>query len=131
MRNGAPNMVSVMRALHNDKCLCLFNSIALTTDHDTVDLMSNMNVKRTQFYKIMCRLLESGLIRRIQGKYSLTAMGRVVYYAQSLIGAAVQDYWKFAVLDSLQDIDMPKEEHQEIIKTMIDDKLRAALGAPT
>lgn len=115
-------MLEVMKTLHNDKSLCLFNSIAIQPDHDTTTIIANLNVKRTHFYKMMTALLKTGLVRRRQGRYSITSMGKIVYHAQNLIGNAIQDYWKLVLLDSMQDNNVPIEEHKQILDSIIENK---------
>ena len=121
-KNRGPSMIDVMKTLHNDKCLCLFNSIAIEPDRDTYTIMTNLNVRRTHFYKMMASLLKTGLVRRMFGKYTLTSMGKIVYHAQNMIGNAIQDYWKLKLLDSMQDNNIPIEERNDIIDTIINNK---------
>jgi hypothetical protein len=63
------------------------------------------------------------LVKRNNGKYSITAYGRVIYYAQEeLIGGALKDYyWKLKVIDSIElsDKEFSKEEYAKIIDSLI------------
>jgi predicted transcriptional regulator len=86
-------MVSVsgiLSAISNDKSLVLFNTIALAGG-DTSILISRLNLTRKQYYSRMSDLTNAGVIRRKNGNYFLTSLGKVVYDAQELIGKAVRN----------------------------------------
>jgi hypothetical protein len=64
------------------------------------------------------------LVRRKNGKYVLTLVGRIVYDSQLVIGKALNYYWKLQALDSIQTSStagLPKEELSKLIDTLIDD----------
>jgi hypothetical protein len=71
----------------------------------------------------MSKLTKAGLIKRIQGKYTLTAFGKVVYYTQIKIENAVNNYWKLKALDSIVALDhLPTEERIKFIYDLIKDQ---------
>ena len=72
----------------------------------------------------MAKLTKADLIRRKNGKYFLTLVGRIVYDSQMVIGKALNYYWKLQALDSIQissTAGLPKEEISKLIDTLIDD----------
>lgn len=113
---------NILKAIYDDKSLCIFNTIALAWDYDSDILISNINLSRKQFYARMSKLIGTGLISRHSGRYHLTSLGKIVYYAQNLIGNAVKDYWKLKALESLHvsKSEFPLEEHNRIIDAIID-----------
>ena len=114
----------ILKAIYDDKSLCIFNTIALARDYDSDILITNINLSRKQFYARMSKLIGTGLISRLSGRYHLTSLGKIVYYAQNLIGNAVKDYWKLKALDSLHvsKSQIPAEEHNRIIDAIIDNQ---------
>lgn len=118
------SVADILRAIGDDKSLCMFNTIALTQDYDSDLLITHINLSRKQFYARMTKLMETGLIRRIRGRYHLTSLGQIVYHAQNLIGNGVKDYWKLKALDSLHVSNgtIPAEEHNKIVESIIDNQ---------
>jgi hypothetical protein len=65
----------------------------------------------------------AGLIKRNNGKYFLTLLGKVVYDAQMIIGKALTYYWKLKAIESVEmssNIEIPKEELTQLINALID-----------
>ena len=72
----------------------------------------------------MAKLTKAELIRRKNGKYFLTLMGRIVYDSQMIIGKALNYYWKLHALESIQTSSpngLPKEELSKLVDTLIHD----------
>jgi hypothetical protein len=68
-------------------------------------------------------LTKAGLIKRIQGKYTLTTFGKVVYYTQIKIENAVNNFWKLQALDSIVVSNrIPAEEHKKLIDELIENQ---------
>ena len=118
------SVADILKSIGDDKSLCMFNTIALAKDYDSDLLISNINLSRKQFYARMTKLMETGLIRRISGRYHLTSLGKIVYHAQNLIRNGLKDYWKLKALDSLHVSNgtIPAEEHNKIIEAIIDNQ---------
>ena len=71
----------------------------------------------------MFELVKADLVTRRNGKYSLTAFGKIVYDAQTIIEKALGNYWKLKAIDRLENSDhIPKEEYNEIIHLLIDNE---------
>jgi len=126
-------MVSdILTAISDDKSLVLFNTIALSSGNTDI-LISKLGLTRKQYYSRMYALTNAGLIRRSNGKYSLTSFGKIVYEAQILIGRAKQNYWKLKAIDSIESSSrkMTTEERNKIIDTLIvDNELKEMLLCP-
>ena len=100
----------------------LFKAIAQTNVNSAI-LTKNAKLTRKQYYSRMSRMTKVGLIKRKNGKYFLTSLGKVIYQAQTLIGNTLKDYWKLKAIDSLDSstsIGLPQEEHDKILNTLID-----------
>jgi predicted transcriptional regulator len=115
--------VDILNALADYNALVLFRTIAATRDGSNI-LISKMNLSRKQYYSRMSRLMNAGLVKRQNGKYILTSLGKVIHEAEKSIEAAlVHDYWKLKTIDSLETCeDLPMEELHKIIESLIKDR---------
>jgi predicted transcriptional regulator len=83
-----------------------------------------MNLTTKQYYSRLSGLMAAGLIRRKNGKYSLTLIGKIVYDVQINIGKALSYYWKLKAIESIEmsssGARLPKEELTQLINALID-----------
>jgi predicted transcriptional regulator len=117
-------VADVLKAISDKRSLELFRTIALTrTDSDT--LISKTKLTCKQYYSRMSRLMNAGLIKRKNGKYTLTAFGKVIYdIAIATLENAVSNYWKLKAIDSLEmSKALPAEERKKIIDSLIDNQV--------
>jgi hypothetical protein len=100
-----------------------------------------MTVTRKQYYSRIEHLKKVGLITRVNGKYSLTSFGKVIYNYHLDIETAVNYHWKLKALDSIMTqlsssssgrIEMPAEEQVKLVDKLIDnDEIKNILLLPT
>ena len=111
---------SAISAISTDKALLLFKAVAFSQKNDTSILITKLELSRRQFYSMMKKLIDTGLVRRTRGKYQLTS---VVLSAQAKVEIAINNYWNLKVLDSIMmsadKIHLPTEERQAIIDKLI------------
>ena len=114
----------LLKAICDDKSLCIFNTIGLATNHDSDILLRNIVLSRKQFYMRVSKMLQVGLICRIGRRYVLTSLGKIVYHVQLIIGNAVKDHWKLKALDVLKISEsiIPVDEHEKIVDSIIDNE---------
>ena len=115
-------MTDILKAISDDKSLLLFNTIAITNGETEIQVRE-MGLTLKQYYSRMAKLTKADLVRRKNGKYFLTLMGRIVYDSQMIIGKALNYYWKLQALDSIQTSSsaaVPREELFKLIDTLID-----------
>lgn len=68
-------------------------------------------------------MTKAGLVRRKNGKYILTAFGKIVYESKVTIENALNNYWKLKAIDSLEiSNEVPKEEQHKLIETLLDNE---------
>jgi predicted transcriptional regulator len=136
---------SVLRALSDEKSLALFKIIAsvpsISADYvisnggliNTQLLISKVKLTRKQYYSRISTLISSGLVKRSNGKYLLTSLGKVVYSVNAIIDQAIQDHWKLKAIDALEtksSLGIPDEEREKIVGMLIDNyELRGILTA--
>ena len=112
----------VLAAISDKQSLELFRYIAVTNG-DSDSLRAKLNLTRKQYYSRLSRMTKAGLVKRKNGKHSLTAFGKIVYDAQTTIEKAVNNYWKLKAVDSLEMSDeLPKEERVKLIDNLLDNK---------
>ena len=117
-----PSVSDVLKKISDDKALTLFNSIAVSNGDRYLPL-KEMNLTKKQYYSRIAGLVDVGLIKRNNGKYFLTLLGKVVYDTQMIIGKALTYYWKLKAIESVEmssNIEIPKEELTQLINTLID-----------
>ena len=78
----------VLKSISDDKSLVLFNTIALTNGETEIQIRK-MGLTTKQYYSRISKLTKADLIKRKNGKYSLTVLGKVVYEAHATIGKAL------------------------------------------
>jgi len=111
----------VLSAVSDDASLELFKLVALTNGTSEI-LRGRMDITRKQYYSRLYNLVKCGLIKRKDGKYFLTALGRVMYDAQIIIENAISDHWKLKAIDSIRITrDIPLGEQKKLIGTLIED----------
>ena len=117
-----PSVSDVLKKISDDKALTLFNSIAVSNGDRYLPL-KEMNLTTKQYYSRIAGLVDVGLIKRNNGKYFLTLMGKVVYQSQMLIGKTLSYFWKLKAIESVEmssNVEIPKEELSQLINTVID-----------
>ena len=111
---------SVLTAISDKQSLELFRYIA-GTNGDSDALRAKLNLTRKQYYSRLSRMTKAGLVKRKNGKHFLTAFGKVVYDAQTIIEKAVNNFWKLKAVDSLElSNDLPEEERLKLIDGLLD-----------
>jgi hypothetical protein len=119
---GPVKISDVLNAISDDASLDLFRLVART--NGTSDLLRrNMQITRKQYYSRLFKLVHCGLIKRLDNKYCLTALGRVAYDAQATIESAFQNYWKIKAIDSFNSVDnLPFDEQKNLVEALIKDQ---------
>lgn len=113
---------SVLASISDKQSLELFRYIAVTNG-TSENLRTKINLTRKQYYSRLSRMTKAGIVKRKNGRHSLTAFGKVVYDAQTIIEKAVNSYWKLKAVDSLEmSDDLPKEERLKLIDNLLDNK---------
>ena len=93
----------IMSTISDEHSLNLFRTIALAKNDNGVALTSKTKeLTRKQYYSRMSRMIKVGLVKRKNGKYSLTSLGKVVHESGRIIEEALKEYWKLRAIDSIQ-----------------------------
>ena len=119
---SAPSISYILKKISDDKALTLFNNIALAKDNSHIPL-KEMNLSTKQYYSRISGLTSAGLIKKKQGQYCLTALGKVVYNAHTVLGKALSYYWKMKAIESIQSSagrELAREDMLMLIQSLID-----------
>jgi predicted transcriptional regulator len=114
-------VASVLRSISDDISLDLYKSIANSNGERGDDLLAKTKITRKQYYSRLSSLTKEGLIKRKNGRYSLTAFGKVVYESEKSIENAFNIYWKLKAVDSIGiSNEIPRDEYSKIVDALID-----------
>ena len=115
------SLIEVLEAIADSKSLDIFRCIAKGTVESEV-LKQKDGLSKKQYYFRTRQLLETGLVQRIKGRFYLTNLGTVIYHAQLIMEAGVNNYWKLKAIDSIQESgQIGEEERIKLIKTILSD----------
>ena len=121
----------IISAISDDEALSLFKAIALSENDCSSILITKLRLSRRQYYSSMEKLMNAALVRRINGKYSLTSLGKVIFYSYEKIETAIKYHWKLKTVDSIlmsANVELPAEECRRIIDNLIDNnEIKAVL----
>jgi predicted transcriptional regulator len=118
-----PSLDYILKRTSDEKTLALFNNIAISDGQKPV-LLRKSNLTAKQYYSRLSGLMDAGLIKRRNSRYSLTTLGKVVYDSQMIIGKALSYYSRLKVIESIEmsyGAAFPKEEFARLIDGLIDD----------
>src|SRR5919108_5700447 len=96
-----PSITDILKKISDDRALTILNSIAISDGHVHIRIRE-MNLSTKQYYSRLSGLMNAGLIRRDNGKYSLTLVGKIVYDALLKICKALSYYWKLKMIESIE-----------------------------
>lgn len=89
---------------------------------DENDLMGELSLSRKQYYCRVNKLLKTGLVRRREGKYTLTAFGKVIYSVKLSFSKAINNRLKFKSIDSMKQMNkLTNEEYKNATNLLLDD----------
>jgi predicted transcriptional regulator len=71
------SIADVLSIISNAKALSIFKAVALAENDCSSILITKLKLTRKQYYSNMERLTEVHIVRRINGKYSLTSVGKL------------------------------------------------------
>jgi hypothetical protein len=114
------DVVGLLKAIANDISYFLLKTIALNK--------GQMRLRKTgpskkQYYTGLSALKKAGLIKKKNGDYTITALGKIIYCIQLMIEVAFENRWKLMVVDSFETEDaVPEEEFVKFIDALIQNK---------
>jgi hypothetical protein len=122
---SADKVPHTMKALSDVKSIILFQTIAASSPDGlrTSELNSGLRLPLKQFYTRMTALVNAGLVRRHDGRYSSTSYGKVIHVSLNLMDIASANYQKLVAIDTIGASNiannMPEGERRKIVKILI------------
>lgn len=120
----------ILSTISNENALVIFKTIAETRG-DTEHVRIKLNITRKQYYSRIYKLLNAGLVKRKNKRYSLTVFGEVVYDYAMILEKALNsnNYWKLKAIDLFeiapdQSNELSIGERNKIIGTLLKDDLK-------
>ena len=124
-------VVDILGAISDARALAVYKTIASEKANSNL-LITKMQLTRKQYYSRISRLIKTGLVKRENGRYTLTSFGKVIYDMQITIEVALENFWKLKAIDSLQAADstLSKEERTKVLDVLIqNDKIKEVIFA--
>jgi hypothetical protein len=116
------SVADVISAISSEKSLSLFKAVVDSKNNNGAISITKLGLARKQFYSNIKKLIDVGLIERINGKYHITSLGEIVFNAQAKVESAIKYYWELKAIDSIvaKYREPPLKECQRIIDNIID-----------
>ena len=118
------SIVSVLKMISDEKALVIFSDIVVSgNENDRSISIKQINLSSKKYHDRLSSFLKAGLIRRHNGKYIPTSLGRIIYDSLMIIEEALSHYWKLKVIDKIEMSysDLPsQEEMTRLIDTLFD-----------
>ncbi|HEY6883799.1 MAG TPA: hypothetical protein VI278_07160 [Nitrososphaeraceae archaeon] len=124
-------VVDILGTISDARALAVYKTIASEKANSNL-LITKMQLTRKQYYSRISRLIKTGLVKRENGRYTLTSFGKVIYDIQITIEVALENFWKLKAIDSLQATDstLSKEEQTRVLDVLIqNDKIKEVIFA--
>lgn len=114
-------LLDVLEAISDGKSLEIFRDIAKSKKVECEEIKQKEGISKKQYYMRTQKLLNSGIVKRVKGKFSLTNFGAVVYHGALMMESGVNNYWKLKAVDSIEDSEQIVEhERVKLIQTILD-----------
>src|SRR6476469_3359455 len=93
--------LQVLEALSDQISIDLFNTVAknVTTSENIIQIL---DITRKEYYVRSSRLLKISLIKRQDGRFSITAFGKLIYEAQLKISRAFHHSSELKMIDAVK-----------------------------
>ena len=124
-------VVDILDAISDARALAVYKTIASEKANSNL-LITKMQLTRKQYYSRISKLIKTGLVKRENGRYTLTSFGKVIYDIQITIEIALENFWKLKAIDSLQAADstLSREEQTKVLDVLIqNDKIKKVIFA--
>jgi hypothetical protein len=115
-------MISVtgaLRAISDEKSLILFKTIAAAGSSSGI-LLSKMQMTVKQYYKRLSDLTKAGLVKRDNGRYTLTLFGTLLHETECLLEKAVSENYVLRAIDSIESVQqIPNKEFNQLVDALV------------
>jgi hypothetical protein len=118
---GTPTTAGILGLISDEKSMNLFRTISQSVNGiDSDSLKDNSKLTRKEYYTRLARMTNADLVIKRDGRYVLTAFGKIVFDAQLIIDSAIANLWGLKAIDSLEmSNEIPKEEQKKLVNTIL------------
>jgi predicted transcriptional regulator len=120
MNFTAPEAAQVLDAI-SDKISFNMFKIIRNNVKDPESLRDELKISAKQCYDRIAKLIDTGLVKRKGGCYSITSFGHLIFHSQAKVAKAIENLSKLKMVDAIRSSDLPKDEHTKLIDELIDD----------
>ena len=116
------SIAEVLFSICSEESLSLFKAVIDSKNNNGTISIAKLGLTSKEFYSTIKKLIDVGLVERINGKYQITSLGEIVFNAQAKLETAIKYYWELKAIDSIISTyrELPPKECQRIIDNMID-----------
>jgi hypothetical protein len=121
------SVLEILVAISDEKSLNLFNSIGakgISID----DLSDQHKMSGKQYYLRISKFIETGMIKRKDGKYIPTLFGKVIHEVQLILLEIVRSHWQPEAVGSLSS--MKENIGNECKQVFVDHLIENAVMVP-
>jgi hypothetical protein len=113
-------VADALRAISDQKSLSLFKTIASSSGSNSGILLSKMRITTKQYYRRLSDLTKAGLVKRENGRYTLTLFGAIMYETECLLEKAANENYVLKVIESIESAQqIPREEFSKVVDALI------------
>jgi predicted transcriptional regulator len=115
------SIADVLFSISSEKSLSLFKAVVYSKNNNDTISITKLGLTSKQFHSMIEKLIDVGLVERINGKYQITSLGKIVFNAQAKVETAIKYYWELKAIDSIISTyrELPSKEYQRIIDNII------------
>lgn len=112
---------TTLRAIADDKSMSLFRIIFESNGIGSDSLRAKAGLSRKRYYSRLSKMTQAGLVKRKGSRYTMTALGKIVYDSQMRIDSALGIYRKIKTLAGREiSGGLPKREQQRLFNILLD-----------
>ena len=86
------SIADVLFSISSEKSLSLFKAVIDSKNNNGPISITKLGLTSKQFHSMIEKLIDVGLVERINGKYQITSLGKIVFNAQAKVETAIKLY---------------------------------------
>ena len=113
------SLANVLKSISDDKSLSIFQAIADVNSNGEISI-KKLGISRKQYYSRISAMMETGLIKKRNGRYYLTAFGKVIYCSIMIAKNALGNYYNLKGVEATEaQNNLSNEEFSKLVDALI------------
>ena len=83
----------LIKIISDEKLMLILKIVFFANGVTSEILRTRLTISKKHYYSKLSSLITTGLVKRQNGKYFITAFGAVVYHAHQIFECSVESYW--------------------------------------